>query len=599
MRHEHIITELSRGLNRMRILFFDVETVTVEETESRCYQAFRLACVRLEVYYPGDGWKTTYKGSFTDEQTFLGWVDGLHRVKSILYIISANIWFDLRVSGLFMHLMKGEWCVKIFHSKGYTNILKLRKDEYNITCLNMQQFIPVSVKAMGEIVGLEKLDTEYDTEDMTELLTYCERDVDIIVEAFRLWIDYIKVNDLGKFSFTMAGQAFTAFRHRFMSKDIYIHANDLITEYERKTYYGGRVELFRHGVFDGHVVYKLDINSMYPGIMKTSNMPVKWVGTKYAPGKISLMYSLHRYLCYAHVALDTPEPAYPVKHKKKLIFPTGRFTTYLAPAELQYAYDNGHIESVEYLITYKPAIIFDDYIDYFYKLRLKYKAEGNKVFDFMTKRMMNSLYGKFGQKIDSMLFEEEVDEERYECLSVIDKDTGEWTKELTIGHSRKVYKEAAEEGYNSFVAIAAQVTSLARIQLWKLIKKCGIENMYYCDTDSLFVNQAGFMALSDDIDNKALGMLGVEDVTNHLELYGPKDYVFGSEKVIKGIRKDAKITFDGGYSQISFPGFKGDLKHGLDKPYGIVKVTKHLKREYTKGICNQDGTVTPLALTTF
>jgi len=281
---------------------------------------------------------------------------------------------------------------------------------------------------------------------------------------------------------------------------------------------GGRVELFKHGTYDNTIIYKLDINSMYPGIMASSNMPVKWVGTKYAPGKISLMYSMHRYLCFAHVALDTPEPAYPVKYKKKLIFPTGRFTTYLAPAELQYAYDHGHIKSVEYLITYKPAVIFDDYIDYFYKLRLEYKKEGNKAFDFITKRMMNSLYGKFGQKIDSLIFEDEVAEERYECISVIDKDTKEWHKELTIGHSRKVYREAAEEGYNSFVAISAQVTSLARIQLWKLIKMCGIENMYYCDTDSLFVNQAGFMALTDDIDNKALGMLGIEDVTNHLEL---------------------------------------------------------------------------------
>jgi len=69
--------------------------------------------------------------------------------------------------------------------------------------------------------------------------------------------------------------------------------------------------------------------------------------------------------------------------------------------------------------------------------------------------------------------------------------------------------------------------------------------------------------------------------------------------VIKGIRKDAVIAPDGGYSQVSFPGFRGDLKHGLDKPYGIVKVTKHLKRKYTKGTCEADGSVTPLKLSLF
>lgn len=599
MRRAHVLRTLSRGLTRMRLLFIDVETTTIKETQDRLYQGFRLMTANLVEYRPETGWMETVEKDFYNQQDFYDWFDSILHRKSTLYVISANIWFDLRNSGLFHYLTSHRWEVKIFFIKGFTNIIKLKQEPYTVCCLNMQQFIPRSVKKMGQLIGLEKFDVDVKDKDDKLIMGYCRRDVDIITETFKLWVKFLDDNDLGRFCYTLAGQSFTAFRHRFLNKKIYIHANEFISNFERECYYGGRVELFRRGDFKGEKIYKLDINSQYPYVMREYPMPVKWRGTEHLPSMVTLRWCLWRYICFAKVALNTNEPVYPQKGQNKLLFPTGRFVTYLSHPELIYAYEHGHIYEIEYLIYYDKAVIFREYVDNMFVLRRKYKDEHNDVFQYLVKIMMNALYGKFAQRVDTMILEEEIDKELYEVNTIIDRETGKRYRELILGFSRKVFQEGNEDSINTMIAIPAMITSLARIYLWELIQTAGRENVYYCDTDSIFTNTEGYQNLGSKIHPIHLGLLALEADCENLVLWGPKDYIFGSETVLKGIRKDSVKQKDGSYDQIHFPGFKGDLRHGLDKPYGIVKIKKSLKRIYEKGTVNPDGTITPFVRSEF
>lgn len=596
MRKPHILKALTTGMTRLRILFFDVETRTIKIEENKRYQEFRMVCAVLTEYRPGQGWFEQERFESLDREEFYAWFDSILLEKNILYIITANIWFDMRNSGLIFHMVRRGFVDKIFFMKGMTNIYKFTLKKYTVVCLNMQQFIPVSVKAMGDMLGLKKLDIDLNSDSNEDVMKYCMRDVKIIQKMFEQWIKFLVDQDMGKFSYTLAGQAFTAFRYRFMRRKIFIHGSDFLTDFERKAYTGGRVEIFHQGEIKGKKLYKLDVNSMYPYMMKTHKMPVKWIDTYMTPTNATLWYLLKKYICIAEVAINTDIPAYPCKHNGKLVFPIGRFVTHLSHPELEMAYKNNDIYSIRYVICYNRSIVFREYVEHFHELKSRFKSENDAVFTFIAKRLMNSLYGKLAQRIDREIVREEIAEERYEINTIIDEKTGETFREVYFGHCRRVFRENDKDGRETFVAIAAHITSLARRYLWELILQAGRKNVYYCDTDSLFVNQCGRDNLTTHIDPSMLGKLAIEDESEKLIIHCPKDYVFGDTTKIKGVRRDAAKRSDGSYDQIQFPGFKGDMMNGFEKPYAIRDVNKTLKRVYDKGIVLPDGSVKPLSL---
>ncbi|GAH61470.1 unnamed protein product, partial [marine sediment metagenome] len=156
-----------------------------------------------------------------------------------------------------------------------------------------------------------------------------------------------------------------------------------------------------------------------------------------------------------------------------------------------------------------------------------------------------------------------------------------------------------EECFNSFPAIAAQVTAYGRLYLWQLMKQAGAGNYFYCDTDSLIVNEVGLCNLKSLLNDTSLGCLKVQETTDRLIIRGLKDYSTGSKQVVKGIRKNAVETSPGVYSQELWPSLKGLLREGNANTYTVKQQTKVLNRKYTKGTINPDGTIDPLNLYEF
>ncbi|GAH27244.1 unnamed protein product, partial [marine sediment metagenome] len=149
------------------------------------------------------------------------------------------------------------------------------------------------------------------------------------------------------------------------------------------------------------------------------------------------------------------------------------------------------------------------------------------------------------------------------------------------------------ESFDSFPAIAAHVTAYARMYLWSLMQQAGYGNYFYCDTDSLIVNEAGLCRLQNHLCTKSLGGIKKENESTSVKLRGLKDYSFGSKNVVKGIRKNAIEITKGVFQQEQWPSFRGLLRSGDPDTYTVGTTTKHLNREYTKGEVSPDGVVTP------
>lgn len=519
--------------------------------------------------------------------------------KGRTFVFAHNAGYDVLVTKAIPTIVGAGFTVTKSYEQGMTFILDfVKKDENDekektISVISSSNYFSFSLAAIGKMFGIEKGEYDFNLGLSPEAIAYCKQDVKICRTAILSFIKFLQDNDLGGFSSTIAGQAFKAFKTRFMNTDIYIHKDERATRIERAAYYGGRTECFRIGRIEENV-YSYDINSMYPDVMFNEKYPVKLVSKRKKCSLENLQELLDRgYLLCAKVNLKTDSPIYPKKLAGQLLFPIGNFSTYLCTPEIVVAIENNHLISVEECSIYESDNIFKGYVDFFYTERLKAKEKGDKVADTMYKLFLNSLYGKFGQKGNFWEKIGEADPKDIQTSSELNADTGERSQIKIFGGSIFRKTNIETEAVDSFCAISAHVTSYARVKLNKFISIAGTKNVIYTDTDSLFTNIDGKENLSSAgcLDDKKLGMLKYVCDDTNLLVFSPKDYVFSGEVKHKGIKKSATKIGKNTYSQEQWLRLTTAVNERNLHIYMTKNVIKELKREYNKGVLEKKSTL--------
>jgi len=531
---------------------------------------------------------------FTTTEQFWDWLESKCHDKKKVLIWAHNIGFDFAVVEGFRILNERGWDLKKWIQDAQRVLITYRRNNATIQILDTLNYFKASLKQIGDDIGIPKGKIDFATCSLSELSDYCRNDVAIIRKAVLSLVDFIRHEDLGTFKPTIAGQAFTAFKHRFMDHKILVHNRVPAINLERAAYRGGRTECFYIGKVEGKA-YNLDVNSMYPYVMMREQYPTQLAGYNENVELSYLKYLMRHYLVLARVKVKVEEPAIGIK-KKRLIFPLGDFEAVLTSPELEWVLDHGEISEIKELAWYESAPIFEKYVNYMYTKRQEAKQKSNKSDMIFYKYLLNTLYGKFGQRNQNW---QEIGEEANDGKEYVedfyDLEKEAWRMIYHFGG--KIWeREGFAEGYDSFVAIPAFVTAYARMYLWQLIKEAGYgENVYYCDTDSLFVNQAGYDRLSIFMDDTKLGFLKLE-AKGALKINNVKDYVFKNKRKIKGVKTAAKELSNGVYKQNQFVKFRGAMHNGSINNVLEKEVTKHFAHNYNKGVVQADGWVNPFFL---
>lgn len=510
-----------------------------------------------------------------------------------LYVFGHNVYYDLQSSDFFYYFTKWGWQLDFVYDKGLTFILCISKWPYKIKCVSSTNYYQFGLKVLGEMVGLEKLDVDFADVTDDELSVYCRRDVEILKLAMEKYFRFVHDNDLGKFSLTKSSQSFNAYRHRFMKVKLHRHENDEIVKLERAAYMGGRTECFRFGEQKVQQYHTLDINSMYPFIMKEKLMPTKCVDYLVDPPVEIVSKLLTRYGVIAEVEIETDEPVYAIHHNEKIVFPVGSFTAHVCTEGMKYGLLHSHIKKIKRCAVYEMDYIFGDFVDEMYDLRMKYKAEGDIVMSTLAKYLLNSLYGKFGQRIQIEERKKDESATRYSCVIVRDLVTGESFTEYHLFNTVLIRGETVE-GRNSIVSIPAHITEYGRIMLWELIKAAGYDHVYYCDTDGVKVDTAGAEALKNRMHETKLGYLKIEDSFTRFVIHGNKHYVCDDERKIKGVPKSAVEIAPFRYAYNEFTGMSTHLHAEITRYFIVRHMTKDVSPQYNKGIVTAEGRVFPL-----
>lgn len=301
----------------------------------------------------------------------------------------------------------------------------------------------------------------------------------VMVKFEKFLIDNFGV-DLHK-NITLAQISMRIFRKKNLKFNIpnYITQEDEI----RLSYYGGRTEIFK--TYGENLNY-YDVNSLYPFVMHKYKMPV---------GVPRLTYAMNvNEFGIAKAVVEVPDnikiPVLPYRAESgKLIFPTGKFTGWWCTPELKKAVEIGCKVRIVKGYLFEQQFLFKDYIEQLYKIKQNSKAGS---VDYITsKLLMNSLYGKFGQK-----------RERQQVIINPEDTTGLEPLDFE-GVSGMYIKKTSSNACHIVPAISSFITCYARLHLYEYLSKC---EPYYCDTDSIITKsvlstspELGEMKLEEEI----------------------------------------------------------------------------------------------------
>lgn len=591
------------------ILFFDTETVTeVVGEEQRLHLQFGVA---ERLTFNRGHWSRPTETVFTTRAEFWDLVEANTRQKSKLWVMAHNLGgFDFNVMGAIQPLLDRGWEIEKLIVECPPFVIDFVRDGAHIRLIDSLNYVRASLEQIGHEVGIPKGQDPGPDRPMEERLDYCRNDVRILRTFMLAYMAFVKDNDLGNFAITGASQAMNAWRHRFAptyaGRDgrtkvkVFPTSGPEYEDIERRSYFAGRVGAEFIGKHEGDVVC-FDVNSLFPAMMKQHLFPCSLKGKgKSMPIPEARKWLKLGYGLIADVVLNVPDGCdwYPWRGER-VTFPVGRFTTTLCTGELQLALRHGHVVRIGAWQRYKMADLFGGYVEFFYSMRQKFKTDDLQLWAYICKLFLNSLYGKFGQKIPQWEeydgadfprcgpFGEPITHPMMTINDVLCRNVG--------GVFERRLPEDRGKARGAFVAIAAHVTSYARMALLHGFQDARRDQVLYYDTDSVFVTTEGRDNLSRAgvLDDNELGLWKLEAEAEGITVHGPKDYVFNGKVKIKGIRKNAIQLGPNVYQQAKFHSFKGSIFHNRMGEMLITDEIKHLSRTYTKGVVTPTGRVRP------
>lgn len=330
--------------------------------------------------------------------------------------------------------------------------------------------LPLSLKELGKNFKIKYMKLDFDVESCKTASDFAKPDPQEylkndclglyeILEKFSNW----GLNG-GKLKMTLPSQSLHIFTERFLDETL-IQLSEEQEKFIRKTYFGGRVEIFK---MSGENLYYYDFNSLYPSVM-LEDMPCGFpmAVKSYYPDKIG----------FYRITADIKNcgiPPLPVLSQNKLFFPCGKGEFYTTSAEIEILRKMKLDFWVEEGIVFdKKKPIFKSYIETMYEMRQQF--EKGTMENLISKLLMNSLYGKFGQKRSNieMIFSTE-------------------PPQNAIPYDEKfgLYL-IKKESRSKFILpyLASYITSRARAKLYDVFLKVGFDNIWYCDTDSIITSK--------------------------------------------------------------------------------------------------------------
>jgi hypothetical protein len=338
---------------------------------------------------------------------------------------------------------------------------------------------------------------------------YARRDAQCLMRSMIKYDDFIYDHFDVHLSATASGTAYQAWLRTLPLGTEVWRAGKNAEEFFRLCYVGGMVQLNAKACFSYLHVDCFDINSSYPASMRLGVPKGKPQDTfEYhdgVPGFYRITFS---------VADDFVLPVLAHKDPKGLSFPTGKFIeSYASSIEIDYARSLGYeIQTHEgYYFPEGLWFPFNSYVEKCEKLRARYKGQP---LETVIKQMQNSLYGRFGMKVEGRKIIIDYDGMPEGTALLINEETGDEIPNCYV-------TECERSTEYMLPHYAAWITANSRILLDKGCRSVGAGRVLYRDTDSMYLSGC---ADGLDIDVNRYGAWKHEAHFLDFRVHAPKFY---------------------------------------------------------------------------
>nr|YP_010462023.1 DNA polymerase [Hericium erinaceus]UUF93977.1 DNA polymerase [Hericium erinaceus] len=330
---------------------------------------------------------------------------------------------------------------------------------------------------------------------LAQFQKYAEQDafclLESLMKAQKIYLDKYEIDIISILSTSTLSMKI--FRTKFLDEEIptlSLEEDRII----REAYFGGATDYYK---LYGEKLYYYDVNSLYPYAM-CNDIPLKFVKT--TNNENSLNNNVFGFVeVKVHCPISVTRPFLPVKYNNQTIYPHGHWEGVYFSEELKQAMKYGYEFEIIKIHHFTKSQIFNKYVNHFYQEK-KISTGAER---FIAKMHLNQLYGYFGRKlqVQQVVAVKSIDFplflNNYPIISHfnITKDI-----EIVIIQENLDKEDLNEElKYNfsfltpyravkSNIAIASAVTAYARMEMVKFKTDPNI-NIYYTDTDSLFVDK--------------------------------------------------------------------------------------------------------------
>lgn len=257
--------------------------------------------------------------------------------------------------------------------------------------------------------------------------------------------------------------------------------NETYDAFCRRSYKGGWT-YYKHDkpltIGDGLV---FDVNSLYPSVMYECPLPYgkpHYYQGKYEDLDEHIKQDYPLYICHVLCEFRVKEHHLPcIQIKGNFRFGGTEYLKssgsepvelYLTSVDLKLYQDQYHFNIIKFIdgIAFKSKIgMFKNYIDYWSHIKIEAGKSGNKGLRSLAKRMLNSLYGKFGTNPESSVKLPYLDEQG--IISFVG--------------------EAGSPRESIYTPIASFTTAWARNKTIRSAQ-CNYVRFYYADTDSIHLS---------------------------------------------------------------------------------------------------------------
>lgn len=610
----HYLRNNDKVWSPAHVIIWDTETRTIPNTEPEI-EALRLWCATsIDRRDPKSGRARQAWGSGTTGEDLGAWIEEVTRGRDTTWMFAHNLGFDLSTTRLPMVLANLGWSITDAAVGGRAPWMRLSKGSKRLCLVDSGSYLNKPLADLAKLLGMTKPKLPKQNASSKAWNARCRWDVLILAAAMGQLLDWWDNEELGNFDITGAGTGWHAFRHIPAQQRTVIDPDETSIKWDRKAIYGGRRGTWRYGRISGGPFVELDFAGAYPAVAAHYPLPVRRGAWFESMDIDNWRVTSRRWGIIAEVEIESDAGLWPLKWGGQTWYPTGRFKTTLAGADIWKAAELGALRSIGRGQMHQLGYGMANWAEWCLDTQNNVSGDVPAMAQVAAKNWGRAVIGKWAARAHDKIelgpspiagwgYEEGFDHESQSRGGMVDIAGQRW------------WVAASGESDNSYPAILAFVEAYVRQELGDVIGSVGPGAIVSCDTDGLIIDSRrigtagsggslGTCAGVDPSDRlmRVIDQLNRRDSPLRIRakgsarravVIGPQHIQGGALQRLAGISAQAIPTGPRSYTGRTWPGLQWQMTQGDSRGYARPVIESTIRGVHAPGWVTGSNAVIP------